>query len=156
MKRGTINVAFYNASDEDMKNLYPCTKLGLPFQVSDLLSESGGIKKVIEINSILVDKESRMQGFGTEMLKSLCCGNDDTIIIAGASALMAEFKDEPTREQYNELFENLTKFYTSNNFDDVTRLFGTYDGSTKRTFLYKNKAGESAIKARQEFLEKDK
>lgn len=148
MKRGNLIVNFFEATPEDIDNIYD---RGYSFQVSDLFAESRN-PKLIEIAGLSVYKDCRRLGFASELLNHLCKDRDDTIIIVGAGALTSEYPEEPTHEQYNELFENLDKFYTSNNFEDVTQLFGTYDGTTKRTFLYLNEAGKKAIETRKAFI----
>jgi hypothetical protein len=149
MKSGKLVANFYEATPKDIDNIY---NKGYSFQVSDLFVDSKNAK-LIEIPEISVGIDCRRLGFASELLRQLCKDKEDTIIIAGAGALISEYPEEPSKEQYNELFENLTKFYTSNNFEDVTQLFGTYDGSTKRTFLYLNEAGKKAIEDRKSFIE---
>lgn len=153
MKMGRIVVNFFEAKDDNdiEENTLHNRKTHISFQVADIFAASRNTK-MIEIDYINISKDCRREGFGSELLNTFCQGKDDTIIIAGAGALKSEYEEEPTPEQYNELFENLGKFYTRNNFVDVTELFGTYDGTTKRTFLYKNDAGLKAIESREDFI----
>ena len=151
MKKGMISASYYEATKEEIKDIY---KYKLSFQASDLLSESRN-GKLIEINNIRVEPEYRDNGFGSEILKSFCSNKEDTIIIAGAGAMQTDFPEEPTSEQYDDLFKHLNSFYTKNNFQDVTELFGTYDGTTKKTFLYLNDAGKNVIEDRNDFINKN-
>jgi len=148
MKKGDLCIIFYEVSENDLLGLESARfhgNTGMSFQAEDIITATQ-CKKLIEILSIFVDKDCRRQGFGSEMLKTICSGADqDTIIIAGAGALKREFPNEPTKEEYDKLFAELDSFYKANNFEDVTEIFGTYDGETKRTYMYKNDAGLKAI-----------
>lgn len=148
MKKARVSIGYYNATEEDIKNIY---NMKLPFQVQDLFTESGN-SNIIEISTLFVEPDCRLSGYGSEVIQKICKNNEDDIILVGAGALSTEYTEEPSTEEYEQLFDNLTIFYNKNNFEDVTQLFGTYDGSTKRTFLYLNKAGKAAIERRKEFI----
>jgi GNAT superfamily N-acetyltransferase len=158
MKRGYIKANYVEVTTEEGKNIYNDTKRGVTFEVTDFIAE--GNNYVIEIDSIIVDKEQRRTGFGSKILQDFCRGNDNNIILAHAGALVQEYPEEPDNEEYDKLFNRLEQFYTHNNFEDVTQLFDTYDGTTAKTYLYKNAAGLAAIDKRKitvkEFEEKMK
>jgi len=153
MKNASMTLNFYEIEkDEKSKVCDDITRRS--FQVSDFLAEPS-VTKLIEIDKIIVDKPYRNSGYGSEILTNFCKDKDDTIIIVGAGAMSSEYKEEPSVEEYRSLFNKLDKFYTKNNFEDVTELFGTYDGSTKKTFLCLNEAGKTAIEDRKEYIKKD-
>ena len=144
----TFNYEHFIFTDEEVKNIHEQRK---SFQVSDLICVTGK-NEIYEINGIYTNKEDRRKGYASRVLQDFCSGKNNTLIIAGAGAHTSEYNEEPTREEYIKLFEVLDKFYTKNKFEDVTQLFGTYDGTTKRTYLYKNRAGKKAIKERKKEL----
>lgn len=152
MQNCLINFTYYDFSEECIKNLYTTDDYKrLSFQVADIVTDSNH-GQIIEINKIFVDRSVRKQGFGSKALKTVCEGKDNVIIIAALGALEDEYPEEPTDEQYDALFEGLNIFYTKNNFIDVTELYGTYDGSTKKTYLYMNPAGTAAVEKRKAWL----
>jgi len=146
MKKGSLVVNFYEIFNEDLSSVNEAEFNDVSFQARDFLLYLERPVKLVEIESIRVDRSCRRQGHGSEMLKALCTGKEDTIIIAAAGALTSEFKEEPTREQYKALFSDLDKFYTHNGFVDVTATFGTYDGTSKRTYLYQNDIGKELLR----------
>lgn len=142
--------SWFKFTNEEVDNIYELRK---SFQVSDIIATSCR-NEIYEINTIFVKDEDRRKGYASKVLQDFCSNKDDVLIIIGAGALDLEYPEEPIPEEYDRLFNVLDTFYTSNNFEDVTQLFGTYDGTTKRTYLCKNTAGLEAIEIRNNELEK--
>jgi hypothetical protein len=128
------------------------------FVVGDLASMIHGDKLPIthihEITMISVPKELRRRGYATTALHVLINKYPDDLFIVCAGALDSEYPEEPSEEEYDELFKNLTAFYESMPFIDIN-FYIDYD--TQIPFLYVgNNSGVVAIRELIKILEKEK
>lgn len=119
------------------------------FDVEDLINISNSLNMdndIKYITKLIVPKEHRDKGFGSKALVDLCKSiGEDTFILITAGALLQEYKEEPTIEEYNSILNRLDKFLTSNGFIGVNEHIGCYEN--KCSYLYGNKVGLELVKS---------
>lgn len=113
------------------------------FNISNSLSMENDIKY---ITKLIVPKEHRNKGLGSKALVDLCKSiGEDTFILITAGALLEEYKEEPTVEEYEVILNRLDKFLIANGFIDVNEHIGCYEN--KCSYLYGNKVGLEIVKS---------
>lgn len=122
------------------------------FDIADLIDYSNNanmLNDIKYISKIIVPKNERNKGIGTEKLLELCNSiGDDTFILVTAGVLMQEYKIEPTNEEYELILNKLDKFFKNIGFIDVNKYIGCYE--YKCSYLYGNKVGLELIKSFKE------
>ena len=97
------------------------------FLAQDVLDLIEPHMSVVEITHIHVDPELRRLGVASDLIKKLQVRYAADVIVVAAGATGEEYPEEPSAEQYEELFFKLDKLYTSLGFVNINTFVG-YEG----------------------------
>lgn len=90
--------------------------------------EGKEISKIKEIYSVEVDKSIRRQGYGLQKIKDIISEEPEEVYVASIAALMSEYPEEPTPEEFERIMNDLTMFFASAGFISVNDYVGCYEG----------------------------
>lgn len=91
-------------------------------------------KEIIIITELIVPKELRNKGIATEKLKQFCNKYNDTVILVVSGALISEYPEEPTDEEFKNILSRLDRFYTNRGFTNINQYTKTYE--FKELYVY--------------------
>lgn len=92
--------------------------------LKDLLEEDDDF---VVLEEIFVDPLLRDKGIGTHIMNNFILDNRDSIMLVHAGALMKEYPNEPTKEDYNFILDRLSKFFTKLGFENINKYTQTYE-----------------------------
>ena len=116
---------------------------------SGALSQIGKEIEIVTIEGLFVQPSERRKGLGSDLIKRVIEAHKDSLILLKAGALLDEFPEEPTDEQYNKLFNELKCFYEDSlGFVDANKYIGCYEYSV--TYVYPNEISKEVL----DFFEK--
>lgn len=106
------------------------------------------------IDSMVVNKDSRNKGIGTEFLKTFCETRKDKVIIVVAGLLMSEYPEAPKYNEYIKVLSELDKFFTKRGFSDINKYTKSYEYS-KNVYIYtESKIGKEVFNEIKEYYNK--
>jgi GNAT superfamily N-acetyltransferase len=107
------------------------------FLIDDLRSYTS--KQIVNLSTIFVPKEIRNKGIGSKMIQDIIAPyKDNSIICCSAVALITEYPENPSEEEFAEILVNVGNFLEKNGFWRCNEFLGTYDGTTSVAYVYDN------------------
>jgi len=80
--------------------------------------------EVVEITELYVEPKERNKGHGSQLVNDIIRKHQESVIIVKAGALVSEYSDEPSQEEYDVLLPKLKRFYEALGFTDINFYVG--------------------------------
>ena len=95
-----------------------------PLYIQDIIYHipCKGNKLIISIDFIFVPNHNRNKGVGSDLINKVVEIYPNAIICLNASPTKYDFDSPPTKEEYDEFFNNINKFYESLNFKSYNNI----------------------------------